>query len=74
MLCQPGAFFNDFSISVPAAVSVSLKRSTKRRGVGPRAPATINAVSRGGHFAAWEQPQLLSEELRGLQIAAQIGE
>ena len=24
----------------------------------------FNAVDRGGHFAAWEQPQLLSEEIR----------
>jgi hypothetical protein len=23
-----------------------------------------NKVDRGGHFAAWEQPQLFSEELR----------
>jgi pimeloyl-ACP methyl ester carboxylesterase len=23
-----------------------------------------NRVDRGGHFAAWEQPQLLAEELR----------
>jgi pimeloyl-ACP methyl ester carboxylesterase len=24
----------------------------------------FNEVDRGGHFAAWEQPQLFSEELR----------
>jgi hypothetical protein len=24
----------------------------------------IHEAGRGGHFAAWEQPQLLSEELR----------
>ena len=24
----------------------------------------FNEAERGGHFAAWEQPQLLSEELR----------
>jgi pimeloyl-ACP methyl ester carboxylesterase len=24
----------------------------------------FNAVDRGGHFAAWEQPELFSEELR----------
>ena len=23
-----------------------------------------NAVDRGGHFAAWEEPQLFSEEIR----------
>jgi hypothetical protein len=26
--------------------------------------AIHNRLDRGGHFAAWEQPQLLSEELR----------
>jgi pimeloyl-ACP methyl ester carboxylesterase len=25
----------------------------------------FNEVDKGGHFAAWEQPQLLTEELRG---------
>jgi pimeloyl-ACP methyl ester carboxylesterase len=28
-------------------------------------------VEKGGHFAAWEQPKLFTEELRGLQITAQ---
>jgi hypothetical protein len=40
-----GAFFNDHSISVPAAVSVSLKRSTRLRGVGPSAPTTSSSIS-----------------------------
>ena len=26
--------------------------------------AHFNKVARGGHFAAWEQPQLFAEELR----------
>jgi hypothetical protein len=25
----------------------------------------FNEVDRGGHFAAWEQPELFSEETRG---------
>jgi hypothetical protein len=25
----------------------------------------FNEVDRGGHFAAWEQPELCSEEIRG---------
>jgi pimeloyl-ACP methyl ester carboxylesterase len=25
---------------------------------------SFNQVDRGGHFAAWEQPQLFTEELR----------
>ena len=32
-----------------------------------------NKLDKGGHFAAWEQPQLFSEEVRAeLQTAAQI--
>jgi pimeloyl-ACP methyl ester carboxylesterase len=30
----------------------------------PHNPIHDNRVDRGGHFAAWEQPQLFSEELR----------
>jgi pimeloyl-ACP methyl ester carboxylesterase len=26
--------------------------------------AYFNEVDRGGHFAAWEQPELLSDEIR----------
>jgi pimeloyl-ACP methyl ester carboxylesterase len=25
---------------------------------------SINEIPKGGHFAAWEQPQIFSEELR----------
>jgi hypothetical protein len=31
------------------------------------------AVDKRGHFAAWEQPELLSAELRGVQILAVAG-
>jgi hypothetical protein len=32
-----------------------------------------NKVEKGGHFAAWEQPELFSQEVRAwLQITAQI--
>ena len=30
----------------------------------------FNKLPHGGHFAAWEQPQLLSREVRRLQITA----
>jgi len=30
----------------------------------PNVPIYFNEVDRGGHFAAWEEPQLFSEELR----------
>ena len=61
-------FFQDLSISVPAAASVFPEEIYQ----GPRSWSErayrnlvhFNAVPKGGHFAAWEQPQLLSEELR----------
>ena len=63
-----GAFFNDYDISVPTAVSVFPEEVYE----APRSWTArsyhnlihFNAVARGGHFAAWEQPQLLSEEVR----------
>ena len=61
-------FFQDLSISVPAAVSVFPEeiyqgpRSWSERGY--RNLIHFNAVPKGGHFAAWEQPQLLAEEVR----------
>jgi hypothetical protein len=30
----------------------------------------FSEVDKGGHFAAWEQPELLAAELRGIQILA----
>ena len=51
-----GAFFNDFRTSVPAAVSVSLKRSTKLRGVGPSAPSAISSISTSPPRAATLPP------------------
>jgi pimeloyl-ACP methyl ester carboxylesterase len=63
-----GGFFHDLSISVPAAVSVfpeeiyQAPRSWIERGYHKL--IHYNEVAKGGHFAAWEQPQLLSEEVR----------
>jgi pimeloyl-ACP methyl ester carboxylesterase len=63
-----GAFFNDYDISVPAAVSVfpeevyQAPRSWTERSY--RNLIHFNELSKGGHFAAWEQPQLFSEEVR----------
>jgi pimeloyl-ACP methyl ester carboxylesterase len=62
------AFFAPKNVQIPTAVSVfpdeiyaAPKRWTERA-----YPKLIhyNQLDRGGHFAAWEQPQLLSEELR----------
>jgi len=63
-----GAYINDFSISVPAAVSVfpeevyQAPRSWTERAYHKL--IHFNALAKGGHFAAWEQPQLFSEEVR----------
>jgi pimeloyl-ACP methyl ester carboxylesterase len=63
-----GAFFNDYDISVPAAVSVfpeevyQAPRSWSERSY--RNLIHFNVLAKGGHFAAWEQPQLFAEEVR----------
>ena len=63
-----GAFFNDYNISVPAAVSVFPEEVYQApRSWTERAYHNLihfNALPKGGHFAAWEQPQLFSEEVR----------
>jgi len=63
-----GGFFNAKSVSIPVAVSVfpgeqyQAPRSWTERAY----PKLIyyNKVDEGGHFAAWEQPELFSAELR----------
>ncbi len=63
-----GGFFNAKGVSIPVAVSVfpgeqyQAPRSWAERAY----PKLIyyNKVDKGGHFAAWEQPQLFSEEVR----------
>lgn len=63
-----GGFFHDLSISVPAAVSIFPEEIYQ----GPRSWSErayhnlihFNVLPKGGHFAAWEQPQLLAEEVR----------
>ncbi len=63
-----GGFFNAKGVSIPVAVSVfpgeqyEAPRSWTERAY----PKLIhyNKVDKGGHFAAWEQPQLFSEEVR----------
>ena len=63
-----GGFFHDLSISVPAAVSAfpeeiyQIPRTWAERAY--KNLLHFNELPKGGHFAAWEQPQLLSEELR----------
>jgi pimeloyl-ACP methyl ester carboxylesterase len=62
------AFFAPLNVSIPVAVSAfpdelyQCPRSWAERAY----PKLIhyNRLEKGGHFAAWEQPQLLSQELR----------
>ena len=61
-------FFDVKGVSIPVAVSVfpdeidAVPRSWAERAY----PKLIhyNKLDKGGHFAAWEQPQLISEEVR----------
>jgi pimeloyl-ACP methyl ester carboxylesterase len=63
-----GGFFNAKGVSIPVAVTVfpgeqyEAPRSWTERAY----PKLIyyNRVDKGGHFAAWEQPQILALELR----------
>src|SRR4051794_3698376 len=63
-----GGFFNEKGVSIPVAVTVfpSEQYQAPRSWTGGASPRLIhfNEVDSGGHFAAWEQPQLFSEELR----------
>jgi pimeloyl-ACP methyl ester carboxylesterase len=62
-------FFNAKDISIPFAISVfpdelyQAPRSWAERAY-PHNLIHYNKVERGGHFAAWEQPQIFSEEIR----------
>jgi pimeloyl-ACP methyl ester carboxylesterase len=62
-------FFDAKDISIPFAISVfpdelyQAPQSWAERAY-PDNLIHYNRLDRGGHFAAWEQPQLLSEELR----------
>src|SRR3954451_21530947 len=63
-----GGFFNAKGVAIPVAVSVfpgeqyQAPRSWAERAY----PGVVysHAVEQGGHFAAWEKPQLFAEELR----------
>ena len=60
-------FFNVKGVSIPVAVTVfpSEQYEAPRSWAEKAYPKLIhNQVEKGGHFAAWEQPQIFSEELR----------
>jgi pimeloyl-ACP methyl ester carboxylesterase len=63
-----GGFFNTKGVSIPVAMTVfpSEQYQAPRSWAEQAYPNLIyfNEVDKGGHFAAWEQPQLFSEEVR----------
>jgi pimeloyl-ACP methyl ester carboxylesterase len=65
---KAASFFAVKGVTVPVAVSVFPDElyPAPRSWAEQAYPKLIhyNKVDRGGHFAAWEQPQLLSEEVR----------
>jgi pimeloyl-ACP methyl ester carboxylesterase len=62
------AFFTPKNVTIPVAVSVFPDElyPTPRSWAERAYPKLVhyNKLDKGGHFAAWEQPQLLSEEVR----------
>jgi len=63
-----GGFFNAKGVTIPVAMTIfpSEQYQAPRSWAERAYPDLIyfNEVDRGGHFAAWEQPQLFAEELR----------
>jgi pimeloyl-ACP methyl ester carboxylesterase len=63
-----GGFFNAKGVSIPVAVTVFPGEQYQApRSWAERAYPNLiyfNEVDRGGHFAAWEEPELFSAELR----------
>jgi pimeloyl-ACP methyl ester carboxylesterase len=63
-----GGFFNAKGVAIPVAMTVFPGEQYQApRSWAERAYPNLiyyNQVDRGGHFAAWEQPQLFTKELR----------
>jgi pimeloyl-ACP methyl ester carboxylesterase len=63
-----GGFFNAKGVDIPVAVSVfpGEQYEAPRTWTERAYPKLLyyNQVEKGGHFAAWEQPELFSEEIR----------
>jgi pimeloyl-ACP methyl ester carboxylesterase len=63
-----GGFFNAKGVSIPVAITVfpGEQYQAPRSWAEQAYPNLIylNEVDRGGHFAAWEEPQLFAEEIR----------
>jgi len=63
-----GGFFNAKGVSIPVAMTIfpGEQYQAPRSWAEQAYPKLIyfNEAGRGGHFAAWEQPELFSQELR----------
>jgi pimeloyl-ACP methyl ester carboxylesterase len=63
-----GGFFNAKGVSIPVAITVfpSEQYQAPRSWAEKAYPNLIyfNEVDKGGHFAAWEQPELFADEIR----------
>jgi pimeloyl-ACP methyl ester carboxylesterase len=63
-----GGFFNAKGVSVPVAITVFPNEQYQApRSWAERAYPNLiyfNEVDKGGHYAAWEQPELFSDEVR----------
>jgi pimeloyl-ACP methyl ester carboxylesterase len=63
-----GGFFNAKGVSIPVAVTVfpGEQYQAPRRWAEQAYPNLIyfNEVDKGGHFAAWEQPEIFAREVR----------
>jgi len=63
-----GGFFNPKGVKIPVAVTVfpGEQYQAPRSWTDKAYPNLIyyNKVDKGGHFAAWEQPQIFAQELR----------
>jgi pimeloyl-ACP methyl ester carboxylesterase len=63
-----GGFFNAKGVTIPVAVTVfpGEQYQAPRSWTEQAYPNLLhyNEVDKGGHFAAWEQPEILSQELR----------
>jgi pimeloyl-ACP methyl ester carboxylesterase len=66
--CGKLGYFNAKGVTIPVAVSVFPDElyPAPRSWAEEALPRLIhyNTVDKGGHFAAWEQPKLFSEEVR----------
>ena len=66
---RPADYFDAKPITIPFAISVfphelyQAPRSWAERAY-PHNLVHYNTLDRGGHFAAWEQPDLFSAEMR----------